>query len=726
MAHDGLNTDIQFLPGVGPKRAELIGKELGISTVGELLRLYPFRHIDKSTFVRIADARPDMAYIQIKAKVVHVDLYGSTSSGSAIQAQDNLKFNTIRRMSVWVSDGSGEMEMVFFKGIKWTYERLKPGTEFIFFGKPQTFNGRINIVHPEVDPTAGKAVAGTIITPGSTSGTMTGVYTSTEKLKNGGITGKVMNKIMEAALTKCLGDVKESLPEYILRQYGLTPIHFALRNIHFPKDLNALEKARYRLKFEELFYLQLSLLKQKYIRSREDNGIAMPKVGEAFNKCYEALPFPLTGAQKRVITEIRNDMKSGHQMNRLLQGDVGSGKTMVAVLTALIAIGNGYQACIMAPTEVLAQQHFKNIQKFLAPTGVKAALLTGSSKAAERRETHAGLQDGSIGIIVGTHALIEDNVIFRNLGLAIIDEQHRFGVEQRSKLWRKSSVGAPPHVLVMTATPIPRTLAMTLYGDLDVSVIDELPPGRKPVQTIHATENKRAAMYNFMRDQIALGRQVFVVYPLIFETEKLDYQSLEEGIERIEKALPFPPYKKAVVHGKMTNDEKNFNMGAFAAGRAHILVATSVIEVGVDVPNASVMVIENAERFGLSQLHQLRGRVGRGSEKSYCVLMTGHKLSKESQHRIELMCATENGFELAEEDMKMRGPGDLEGTQQSGLPISLNIASLAKDGLILNAARAAAEAVLSEDPTLTSDRNQMLRMELRKEKYQIKDYSKIS
>ena len=726
MAHDGLNTDIQFLPGVGPKRAELISKELGISTVGELLRIYPFRHIDKSTFIRIADARPDMAHIQIKATVIRVDLYGSTSSANAIQTQDNLKFNTIRRMSAWVSDGSGEMEMVFFKGIKWMHGRLKQGAEFIFFGQPQTFNGRINIVHPEVDPTAGRPIAGTIITPGSASGTMTGVYASTEKLKNGGITGKVMNKIMEAALTKCLGDVQESLPEYILRQHGLVPIHFALRNIHFPKDLNALEKARYRLKFEELFYLQLSLLKQKYIRSREDKGIAMPKVGEAFNKCYEALPFPLTGAQKRVITEIRNDMKSGHQMNRLLQGDVGSGKTMVAVLTALIAIGNGYQACIMAPTEVLAQQHYKNIQKFLAPTGVKAALLTGSSKAAERRDTHAGLQDGSIGIIVGTHALIEDSVIFRNLGLAIIDEQHRFGVEQRSKLWKKSSAGAPPHVLVMTATPIPRTLAMTLYGDLDVSVIDELPPGRKPVQTIHATENKRTAMYNFMRDQIALGRQVFVVYPLIFETEKLDYQSLEEGIEKIEKALPFPPYKKAVVHGKMTNDEKNFNMGAFAAGRAHILIATSVIEVGVDVPNASVMVIENAERFGLSQLHQLRGRVGRGSEKSFCVLMTGHKLSKESKHRIDLMCATENGFELAEEDMKMRGPGDLEGTQQSGLPISLNIASLAKDGIILNTARAAAEAVLSEDPTLTSDRNQLLRHELRKEKYQIKDFSKIS
>ena len=726
MAHDGLNMDIQFLPGVGPKRADLLQKELGISTTGELMRLYPFRYIDRSSFVCISDARPDMAMIQIKATVKRVDLYGSSASRDAIIITEDLKFNTIRRMSVWVADGTGEMEMVFFKGIKWMYERLKPGSEFVFFGKPTAFNGRINIVHPEVDATAGKPIAGTIITPGSASGTMTGVYQSTERLKNGGITGKVMNKLMEGALSKCLGDVQESLPEYILKRHGLVPIHFALRNIHFPKDMISLEKAKNRLKFEELFYLQLSLLKQKYIRSREDKGIMMPRVGEAFNKCYEALPFPLTGAQKRVITEIRNDMKSGHQMNRLLQGDVGSGKTMVAVLTALIAIGNGYQACIMAPTEVLAQQHYKNIQKFLAPTGVRSALLTGSSKTAERREIHAGLEDGSIGILVGTHALIEDNVIFKNLGLAIIDEQHRFGVEQRAKLWKKSTAGAPPHVLVMTATPIPRTLAMTLYGDLDVSVIDELPPGRKPVQTIHATEGKRTAMYNFMRDQIALGRQVFVVYPLIFETEKLDYQSLEEGIEQIVKAFPFPPYKMAVVHGKMTNDEKKFNMDAFAAGRADILVATSVIEVGVDVPNASVMVIESAERFGLSQLHQLRGRVGRGSEKSYCVLMTGHKMSKESKHRIELMCATENGFELAEEDMKMRGPGDLEGTQQSGLPISLNIASLAKDGLILNAARAAAEAVLEEDPTLTSSQNQMLRRELRKEKYQIKDYSKIS
>ena len=765
--------EIQFLPGVGPKRAELLRKELAVQTVGDLIRLYPFRYIDKSSLVRICDARPDMAYLQIRAMVLRIDLYGAKgpisqagdpsiegmspasgasrpehqASGKTQKAEENLKFNTIRRMSVWVSDGTGDMEMVFFKGIKWMYGKLRPGAEFIFFGKPTAFNGRINMVHPEVDavpagnpangqnfrqPTSGGTQTALSrnetesIGAQTSGGTMTGVYPSTERLKNAGVTGKVMNKMMEAALNRGLNDIEETLPEYIMKQCGLVPLHFALRNIHFPKDMISLEKAKYRLKFEELFYLQLSLLKQKYVRSRAEQGIMMPKVGEAFNLCYNALPFPLTGAQKRVITEIRNDMKSGHQMNRLLQGDVGSGKTMVAVLTALIAIGNGFQACIMAPTEVLAQQHFKNIQKFLAPTGVRSALLTGSSKTSERREIHAGLEDGSIGIIVGTHALIEDNVVFRNLGLAIIDEQHRFGVEQRSKLWRKASCGAPPHVLVMTATPIPRTLAMTLYGDLDVSVIDELPPGRKPVQTIHATEGKRPAMYRFMRDEIAKGRQIFIVYPLINETEKLDYQSLEAGAEEIMQKFPFPEYKTAVVHGKQLNDVKKFNMDAFAEGRADILVATSVIEVGVDVPNASVMIIESAERFGLSQLHQLRGRVGRGSEKSYCVLMTGHKLSKESRHRIELMCATENGFELAEEDMKMRGPGDLEGTQQSGLPISLNIASLAKDGLILNAARDCADAVLKEDPTLTTDRNQLLRKELRKEKYQIKDYSKIS
>ena len=720
MAQGNLNMEIQFLPGVGPKRASLLQKELGIKTLEDLLRLYPFRYIDKTSFTRICDARPDMAYVQIRAKVLRMDLFGAGQQSVSSNATD-LKFNTVKRMSVWVGDGSGEMEMVFFKGIKWMHEKLKPGLEFIFFGKPSVFGSKINIVHPEVD-----AVTAEKLQMAAAGARMTGVYPSTEKLKNGGITGKVMNKLVDTALSKALGDFEESLPEYIMKQCGLVPLHYAIRNIHFPQDATALEKAKYRLKFEELFYLQLSLLKQKYIRSRADNGIMMPKVGDAFNRCYEALPFPLTGAQKRVITEIRNDMKSGHQMNRLLQGDVGSGKTMVALLSALLAIGNGYQACIMAPTEVLAQQHFKNIQKLLAPTGVRSALLTGSSKTAQRREVHQGIEDGSICILVGTHALLEDNVVFRNLGLAIIDEQHRFGVEQRSRLWNKSSVGVPPHVLVMTATPIPRTLAMTLYGDLDVSVIDELPPGRKPVQTIHATEGKRPALYKFMRDQIALGRQVFVVYPLINETEKLDYQSLEAVAEEIMNKFPFPDYKTAVVHGKQLNDVKQFNMDAFVAGRANILVATSVIEVGVDVPNASVMVIESAERFGLSQLHQLRGRVGRGSEKSYCVLMTGHKMSKESQRRIELMCATENGFELADEDMKMRGPGDLEGTQQSGLPISLNIASLAKDGMILNAARDCADSVLKADPTLHDDRNQLLRKELRKDKYQIKDYSKIS
>ena len=708
MSGSGLDTEIQFLPGVGPKRASLLQKELGVSTFGDLLRLYPFRYIDRSSIIPISEIRPDMAYVQIRAKVVRAEVIGG------------------KRLSVMIADGSGEIEAVFFKGLKWVKEKLVPGAEFTFFGKPTSFNGRINLVHPEIDPATqgqGSQAGESGIAGGST---MTGVYNSTEKLRNGGITGKVMNKLMSTVINIALRDVEESLPEYVLKEKGLVPIGYALKNIHFPSGMEALEKAKYRLKFEELFMLQLSLLKQKYIRRRNEAGIMMTKVGEAFNLCYKALPFDLTGAQKRVIREIREDMRSGHQMNRLLQGDVGSGKTMVAVLSALIAIGNGYQACIMAPTEVLAQQHFKNISRYLAPTGVKAALLTGSSRASERREIHAGLEDGLIGIIVGTHALIEDNVLFRNLGLAIIDEQHRFGVEQRAKLWRKSSAGIPPHILVMTATPIPRTLAMTLYGDLDVSVIDELPPGRKPILTMHATESKRSALYRFMKDQIALGRQVFVVYPLIFESETMDYKNLEEGFNQIADAFPLPDYKVAIVHGKQSNEEKNFNMDAFAAGRANILVATSVIEVGVDVPNASVMVIESAERFGLSQLHQLRGRVGRGSEKSYCILMTGHKMSKESRHRIEMMCSTENGFELAEEDMKMRGPGDLEGTQQSGLPISLNIASLAKDGTILNDARAYASSVLERDPELSSPQNATLREELRKDKYRIRDYSKIS
>ena len=800
-----LGSDIQYLPGVGPKRAALLKKELEVETFGDLIHLYPFRYIDRSGIQRIAEITPDVAHVQVMARVIKATLYGPGSSIFVQRSQtgteiDNcpadkngvkvLRFNAIKRLSVIVADSTGEMEMVFFKGIKWNWERLTPGSVFVFFGKPQVFGKRLNIVHPEVDnpPSQGEGSTG--------AGTLTGVYTSTEKLKNAGITGKVMNRLQAAALNACLPEIEETLPEYILREKDLVPLRFALRNIHIPQHAEALARASYRLKFEELLFLQLSLLKQKYIRSRSEIGIRMPKVGESFNALYKKLPFDLTGAQKRVIKEIRGDLTSGRQMNRLLQGDVGSGKTMVAVLSCLIAHGNGFQSCIMAPTEVLSQQHYANVSRYLEGTGVRCALLTGSSTARERREIHAGLEDGSIAILIGTHALIEDDVRFRALGLAIIDEQHRFGVDQRSKLWAKgpkacdiptpctpsrgmtgypltrtgshaqtggslvdetlaargqvnggtaseaqrwderSEVSGtrhssgqetiPPHILVMTATPIPRTLAMTLYGDLDVSVIDELPPGRKPVQTMLIGQGKRRALYKFMRDEIAKGRQVFVVYPLIFESEKMDLKNLEAGYEDIVKAFPLPEYKVAIVHGQQTNEVKNFNMAAFAEGRADILVSTTVIEVGVDVPNASVMVIESAQRFGLSQLHQLRGRVGRGSERSYCILVKDEKVSKESQHRLDLMCATENGFELAEEDMKMRGPGDLEGTQQSGLPIALNIASLVHDGRILNEARVYAEHILESDPFLSSPKNLPLARELQKDKYNIKDYSKIS
>ena len=711
-----LKTGIQYLSGVGPKRAALLEQELGLKTLEDLIHFYPFRYIDRSSIHKIGNLTPDLAYVQVRGQVVRRTLFGPQSS--VLDTSSNkIHFNAAKRLSVIVADDTGEMEMVFFKGIKWNFQRLVPGSTFIFFGKPQDFNGRLNIVHPEVDQPVEGSMA---------QNALTGVYPSTEKLKTGGITGKVMCRLQSAALSLCLEEVQETLPEYILRENGLVGLRYALKNIHFPSDSYALKKASDRLKFEELFFLQLSLLKQKFIRSREEHGIPMPKVGQDFHACYNALPYSLTSAQQRVIKEIRADLVSGHQMNRLLQGDVGSGKTMVAVLSCLIAVGNGYQACIMAPTEVLAQQHFANIQKYLSPTTVKCALLTGSSGVKERREIHAGLEDGSIGIIVGTHALLEDNVTFRNLGFAVIDEQHRFGVDQRAKLWGKGPDGMAPHVLVMTATPIPRTLAMTLYGDLDVSVIDEMPPGRKPVQTMCIGQNRQKAMYKFMREEIARGRQVFVVYPMIYINEKLDISNVEQGYEDIVTAFPLPDYKVALVHGQQTNEVKNFNMDAFAAGRADILVATTVIEVGVDVPNASVMVIQSAQRFGLSQLHQLRGRVGRGAEKSYCILVKDLKTTKEAQQRLDLMCATEDGFAIAEEDMKMRGPGDLEGTQQSGLPISLNIASLARDGILLSQARAYATKVLEADPTLSLPQNAPLIKELRKDKYEIKDYSKIS
>lgn len=708
-----LDTSIQYLSGVGPKRAELLKRELGIETLSDLIHLYPFRYIDRRGITRICDVRPDLAYVQIRARVVSRTLYGQGST--VIPPEGQINFNTCRRLSVIIDDGSGRIETVFFKGIKWNWGRLVPGSEFIFFGKPQSFGDRVNIVHPEVDlPQAGAP----------SQSALTGVYPSTEKLKNGGVTGKVMCRLQAAALALCLPEIEETLPDYILGNKNLVPLKFALYNIHFPKDSDALQRSTQRLKYEELFLLQLSLLKQKYVRSKGAVGLLMPKVGDAFNSCYKALPYSLTVAQQRVIREIRADLTGGRQMNRLLQGDVGSGKTLVAVFSCLLAVDNGFQACIMAPTEVLAQQHAANISRYLAPTRVKSALLTGSTTAKERRDIHSGLEDGSIGIIVGTHALLEDNVVFKNLGLAVIDEQHRFGVDQRARLWAKNSPS--PHILVMTATPIPRTLAMTLYGDLDVSVIDELPPGRKPVQTICIGQSRLGAMHKFIREEIAAGRQVFIVYPLIFESEKTDLQNLQNGYEEVMCAFPLPDYKVAIVHGQQNAEEKSFNMDAFAAGRADILVSTTVIEVGVDVPNASVMVIMSAQRFGLSQLHQLRGRVGRGAEKSYCILVKDNKTSKEAQQRLDLMCSTEDGFEIAEQDMKMRGPGDLEGTQQSGLPINLSIASLAKDGALLSEARGDAEKLLEADPTLESQLNARLVRELKKGRYEIKDYSKIS
>lgn len=696
-----LKSEIKYLKGVGPKRAELLSKELGLNTLEELLHFYPFRYIDKTSICRIADIAQSVASIQVKGKVESRQL---TGEGKA------------KRLSVVVSDESGAMEMVFFKGLKWNYEKLSPGKTFIFFGKPSEFNGKYNMVHPEVDEPSPNAEG--------FNAHLVGVYPSTERLKNAGITGKVFNKLQGAALALCLPEVEETLPDYVLKELALCSLPYALKNIHFPSDSYALEKAQRRLKFEELFLLQLSLLKQKYIHSKQSRGFLMPKVGADFNACYAALPYSLTGAQQRVIKEIRADIMSGSQMNRLLQGDVGSGKTMVAVLSCLLAIGNGFQTCLLAPTEVLAQQHYANIQKYLAPTRVRCALLTGSTKAKDRKEIHEGLENGEIGLIVGTHALLEDKVQWKNLGLAVIDEQHRFGVEQRSKLWSKNT--SAPHVLVMTATPIPRTLAMTVYGDLDVSIIDEMPPGRTPVRTSLHTEAKLPAIYNFMRQEIDRGHQVFVVYPMIFENEKLELQNLEKGYEEIVQEFPLPKYKVAIVHGQQSSEEKAFNMNAFAAGRAHILVSTTVIEVGVDVPNATVMVIMSAERFGLSQLHQLRGRVGRGAEQSHCVLVRDYKCSKESISRLELMCKTENGFEIAEEDMKMRGPGDLEGTAQSGLPINLSIASLARDGRILSEARAYAIKVLDEDPVLELPKNAKLVQELRKGKYSVRDYSKIS
>lgn len=697
-----LNSDIKFLTGVGPKRAELLLKELNIKTFRDLLYYFPFRYVDRTKIYSISELEPTMSYIQLRGKIIKFTEVGEKGPS--------------KRLIATFRDPSGVMDLVFFQGIKWYKEKLKLHTEYIVFGKPSVFNQTLNMVHPEVELATEESPV--------YLGNMMGVYSGTEKLRNSGLGNKQIAKLISSLLKITLGQIEETLPVDLLSKKKLMPLSLALQNIHFPKDLKALAAAQFRLKFEELFYLQLSLLKQKRTRKSNSSGIVMNRVGDHFNRGFANLPFELTDAQKKVIKEIRADMISGRQMNRLLQGDVGSGKTMVAILTSLIAADNGFQSCIMAPTEVLAGQHYNGVFKIIKGSEIKVALLTGSTKAKERREILAGVADGSIHILFGTHALIEDKVQFNNLGFAVIDEQHRFGVEQRSRLWSKAE--QIPHILVMSATPIPRTLAMTLYGDLDVSIIDKLPPGRKPVQTIHATETQRSKIYSFMREQIREGRQIFIVFPLIKESEKMDYKNLQDGYMSLIEIFPAPEYVIAIVHGQQKNENKAHDMDLFVKGKANILVSTSVIEVGVDVPNASVMMIESAERFGLSQLHQLRGRVGRGSEKSYCILMTGYKLTKESKQRIDLMCSTQNGFELAEADLRMRGPGDLEGTQQSGLAFDLHISDLSKDGQILEDARRTADQILEDDPLLQKESNKLMKSVLSSLRKEITDYSGVS
>ncbi len=683
-----LEQDIKFLQGVGPKRAELLAKELNIHTYRDLLYFFPYKYIDRTKFYSINEIHPDLPYIQVRGRITGFSLAGNKGK---------------QRLTATFTDGTGTIELVWFKGLKWIRQTYKPGVEYVIFGKPSLFNRTINIIHPEIEEPASET--------SRINSALQAVYSSTEKLKNNFLTSRVIQKFQMMLVKQVVPKISETIPAEMIRQYKLMPLREALLHIHFPENPDKLKKAGYRLKFEELFFIQLNIVRQKVIRNVRSKGYVFPVVGELFNRFYhEKLTFELTNAQKKVTREIRKDLLSGRQMNRLLQGDVGSGKTLVALMTALLAIDNGYQACIMAPTEILAIQHFKTISRMLDGLPVQIELLTGSTRKPKRNKISAALLDGSLHLIVGTHALIEDTVQFRNLGLTIIDEQHRFGVAQRARLWAKSE--QPPHVMVMTATPIPRTLAMTLYGDLEVSVIDELPPGRKPVQTIHYFDSKRLVMFGFLKKQIALGRQVYIVFPLIKESEKMDYKDLEDGYESIVREFPPPQYSVSIVHGKMKPEEKEISMKYFSEGQTNIMVATTVIEVGVDVPNASVMVIESAERFGLSQLHQLRGRVGRGADQSYCILMTSYKLSNEARKRIETMVSTNDGFEIAETDLKLRGPGDLEGTQQSGIPFDLKIANLGKDGQLLQYVRNIAVDILDDDPHLEKPPNQLLKNQL--------------
>jgi ATP-dependent DNA helicase RecG len=697
-----LDTNITYLQGVGPKRAELLRKELNIETFRDLLWYFPYKYIDRTRFFTVSELDPDLPYVQIKGTIKG---YSSEGHGSG------------KRLSADFLDSTGAVKLVWFKGTKWVTQTYPPGVEYIVFGKPSVFNGMINIIHPEIEASAKVSERVT--------SALQAQYNTSEALKDHFLSSKAISKLMGNLIKQLTFRIPDSLPPWMVSKYNLMELDDALRKIHFPADNRELERARFRLKFEELFFIELNLVRFKSVRNRKTKGFLFANVGDNFNKFYfNNLPFALTDAQKKVMKEIRRDLGSGHQMNRLLQGDVGSGKTLVALMSMLIAIDNGFQACIMAPTEILARQHYDTITKFLNGIDIKIRLLTGSSARSSRNEISESLQDKSLGILIGTHALIEDSVKFGNLGLVIIDEQHRFGVEQRARLWQKNL--NPPHILVMTATPIPRTLAMTLYGDLDVSVIDELPPGRVPVKTMHFFDSERNKVFGFLRSRIEEGRQVFVVYPLIKESEKMDYKDLEDGWDTISRAFPAPSYCISVVHGRMTPPIKEESMKMFRDGRANILIATTVIEVGVDIPNASVMVIESAERFGLSQLHQLRGRVGRGADQSYCILMSSEKLSKEAAARIEVMVRTTDGFEIAETDLQLRGPGDIEGTMQSGIPFDLKIASLGKDGQIIEYVRNIAEEIIGKDPALEKSDNVLLAAGLRRLFSKQQSWSNIS
>ncbi len=680
-----LSSAIEYLKGVGPQRGEILRKHLNIHTCGDLLDFFPFRYIDRSVINRIADITEHTQFIQLKGTISHAKIVGDKRA---------------KRLVAKFTDASGSIDLVWFQSVDWILKTINPNVPYLIFGKPQLFKNTFNIPHPDIEPLQQQA-------PNEAGKGLQPVYSSTETLRKRYLDSKGIQKLTQQLVTQLSeNDLPEFLPSPILHAQKLLSRFAAYKNIHYPTNESILFAAKQRLKFEELFLLQLKLQKQKSVRIASSKGFVFPSLGKFFNNFYtQHLPFKLTGAQERVLKEIRRDTLSGKQMNRLLQGDVGSGKTMVALITMLMALDNGFQACLLAPTEILASQHYEGIAALLKPLGIHVALLTGSTKTAARKAILANLKEGTFQIAIGTHALLEDTVQFNNLGMAIIDEQHRFGVAQRAKLWAKNI--QPPHVLVMTATPIPRTLAMTVYGNLDVSVINELPPGRKPVKTVHRTENSRTAVFNFLKEEIAKGRQIYVVFPLIEENEEMDLKSLMEGFESVSRWFPLPEYAVSVVHGKMPPATKDYEMQRFVRGETDIMVATTVIEVGVNVPNASVMIIENAERFGLSQLHQLRGRVGRGAEQSFCILMTNEKISHTAQQRLKVMCHTNDGFVIAEEDLRLRGPGEIDGTRQSG-DIALKIADLVQDTALLEAARQAATTIIETDPMLQQPENTAL------------------